>query len=156
MFVRASYREFLETPKNLNCLDNPLGGGVPAPVQLATDLRAAVSVYGDFPSNIPVRVMTWGLLAKADAVHPPHTDRPGTATFIAQEHGLKKWDLAFPPKEIYEQEVAIPAAFGADMTRNRNYGRGWQWYSILLDPGSILYVLYTCNDVLSLTFPVAL
>lgn len=27
VFVRASYREFLETPKNLNCLDNPLTGG---------------------------------------------------------------------------------------------------------------------------------
>lgn len=153
MFVRASYREFLETPKNVNCLDNPLGGGVPSPVQLATDLRAAVSVYGEFPTNIPVRVMTWGLLAKADAVHPPHIDRPGTATFVAQEHGLKKWDLAFPPQENYEQEVATPEAFGIQMA-NRNYARGWKWYSILLDPGSILYDVYTYKDVLVLTAPV--
>lgn len=36
VFVLASYREFLDTPKNMNSLDNPLGGGVPAPVQLAT------------------------------------------------------------------------------------------------------------------------
>lgn len=148
MFVRASYREFLETSKNVNCLDNPLGGGVPSPVQLATDLRAAVSVYGEFPSNIPVRVMTWGLLAKANAVHPPHTDRPGTATFVAQEHGLKKWDVAFPPQETYEQEVAIPGAFGVQMA-NRNYARGWKWYSILLDPGSILYDVYSTHIKMS-------
>lgn len=119
-------------------------------MQLATDLRAAVSTYGEFPSNIPVRVMTWGLLAKADAVHPPHTDRPGTATFIAQEHGLKKWDLGFPPNEIYEHEVTIPAAYAADMINNRNYTRGWKWYSVLLDPGSMLYVLYVFNNALSL------
>lgn len=138
--MQASYRDFLETSRNVNCLDNPLAGGVPAPVQLATDLRAAVSLYQDFPSHIPVRLMTWGLLAKADAVHHPHIDRPGTATFIAQEDGLKKWDLGFPPNATSEEEVAIPAAYGAEMTEKRNYARGWQWYSILLHPGSMLCV----------------
>lgn len=140
LHVRASYREFLETPKNINSLDNPLSGGVPAPVQLATDLRAAVSVYQGFPSHIPVRVMSWGLLAKADAVHPPHIDRPGTATFIAQEEGLKKWDLGFPPDEAEDQEVGTPDAYGSELMQNRNYSRGWQWYSILLYPGTMLYV----------------
>lgn len=147
VFVRASYREFLETPKNLNSLDNPLSGGVPAPVQLATDLRAAVSVYDKFPSHIPVRVMTWGLLAKADAVHPPHTDRPGTCTFVALEEGLKKWDLAFPPKDNAEEEVATPAAYGSTMTLNRNYTRGWTWHSILLYPGTILCVTVSSLSV---------
>lgn len=69
--VRASYQEFLETSKNVNSLDNPLTGGLTAPVQLATDLCAAVSTYEGFPTHLPVRVMTWGLLAKAHAVHPP-------------------------------------------------------------------------------------
>lgn len=141
VFVRASYREFLETPKNMNSLDNPLSGGVPAPVQLATDLRAAVALYATFPSDLPLRVMSWGLLAKADAVHPPHIDRPGTCTFIGMEAGLKKWDLAFPPNNgAEEEEIASPAAFGRVMTDGRNYTRNWQWYSILLCPGDTLYV----------------
>lgn len=139
LHVCASYREFLETPKSINSLDNPLSGGVPAPVQLATDLRAAVSFYQGFPSHIPVRVMTWGLLAKADAVHPPHIDRPGTATFIAQEEGLKKWDLGFPPEEDADQEVGTPDAYGSELMQKRNYSRGWQWYSVLLYPGTMLY-----------------
>lgn len=109
-------------------------------MQLATDLRAAVSVYQEFPTHLPVRVMTWGLLAKAHAVHPPHIDRPGTATFIAQEDGLKKWDLGFPPLEAAEEEVATPGAYGADMMHNRNYKRNWEWYSILLYPGTMLYI----------------
>lgn len=113
---------------------------MPAPVQLATDLRAATSVYDGFPTNLPMRVMTWGLLAKAHAVHPPHIDRPGTATYIAQEDGLKKWDLAFPPFEVAEEEVATPEAYGLEMTHNRNYARDWEWYSILLYPGTILFV----------------
>lgn len=111
---------------------------MPAPVQLATDLQAAISVYEDFPTHVPVRVMTWGLLAKADAVHPPHIDRPGTATFIAQEDGLKKWDVAFPPLDVAEEEVATPGAYGLDMIHHRNYTRGWEWYSILLHPGTML------------------
>lgn len=82
--------------------------------------------------------MTWGLLAKADAVHAPHIDRPGTCTFIAQEDGLKKWDLAFPPGDNTEEEMATPAAFGKDMTGGRNYNRNWQWYSVLLSPGTML------------------
>lgn len=107
-------------------------------MQLATDLRAAVSAYDGFPTHIPVRVMTWGLLAKAHAVHAPHIDRPGTATFIAQEEGLKKWDIGLPPSEILEDEVATPAAYGSEMTVRRNYKRSWHWYSILLTPGSML------------------
>lgn len=82
--------------------------------------------------------MTWGLLAKADAVHAPHIDRPRTCTFIAQEDGLKKWDLAFPPGDNTEEEMATPAAFGKDMTGGRNYNRNWQWYSVLLSPGTML------------------
>lgn len=116
--MRASYREFLQTRKNVNALDNPLSRGVPAPVQLATDLRAANSVYEGFPTHLPMRVMTWGLLAKAHAVHPPHIDRPGTATYIAQEDGYKKWDLAFPPLEGAEEEVATPEAYGVEMMHN--------------------------------------
>lgn len=138
--VRASYREFLETSKNVNSLDNPLTGGLTAPLQLATDLRAAISTYEGFPTHLPVRVMTWGLLAKAHAVHPPHIDRPGTATFVAQEDGLKKWDLGFPPLEHAEEEVATPGAYALEMIHNRNLTRGWEWYSILLHPGTMLYV----------------
>lgn len=95
-------------------------------------------MYEDFPSHIPVCLMTWGLLAKADAVHFPHIDCPGTATFVAQEDGLKKWDLGFPPTATDEEEVATPAAYRSEMSNNRNYLRGWQWYSILLHPGSML------------------
>lgn len=137
MFVSASFREFLETPKNMNSLDNPLAGGVPAPVQLATDLRAAVSAYDGFPTHIPIRVMTWGLLAKTDAVHPAHIDRPGTSTFICIEDGLKKWDLAFPSNE---DDWGNPDAYGYEMASGRNYSRGWKWYSILLHPGTMLCV----------------
>lgn len=68
--------------------------------------------------------MSWGLLAKTDAVHPPHIDRPGTATFIAVEDGLKKWDVAFPPEEGAEEEVANPAAFGVEMTGETITGIG--------------------------------
>lgn len=150
LFVQASYRKFLQTSRNVNSLDNPLSGGVPAPVQVATDLRAAVSAYDDFPTHIPVRIMTWGLLAKAHAVHPTHTDRPGTGTWIAVEEGLKKWDLGFPPQETGESEIANPEAYGAEMISRRNYSRGWQWYSILLHPGTMLYVvsisLYPLTD----------
>lgn len=139
--MRASFREFLETSKNVNSLDNPLSGGVPAPIQLATDLRAAVSAYDGFPTNIPVRIMNWGLLAKADAVHPPHVDRPGTCTWVAIEDGLKKWDIAFPPRETEEEEIANPAAYAGEMADGRNYARGWNWYSVLLYPGSMLCVV---------------
>ena len=136
--MRASFQEFLQTSKNVNSLDNPLSGGVPAPIQLATDLCAAVSAYDEFPTNIPVQIMNWGLLAKADAVHPPHVDRPGTCTWVAIEDGLKKWDIAFPPRVAEEEEIADPAAYGAEMADSRNYARGWHWYSILLDPGTML------------------
>ncbi|KAE9395469.1 hypothetical protein BT96DRAFT_942381 [Gymnopus androsaceus JB14] len=130
-----------QTSKNVNSLDNPLSGGVPAPIQLATDLRAAVSVYKEFPSNIPVQIMNWGLLAKANAVHLPHVDHPGTCTWVAIEDGLKKWDLAFPPRETEEEEIANPAAYAAEMADGRNYDRGWNWYSVLLYPGSMLYIV---------------
>lgn len=139
--MQASYREFLQTSRNLNSLDNSLSGGVPAPVQVATDLRAAVAAYDDFPTNIPVRVMTWGLLAKAHAVHPSHIDRPGTCTWVAVEEGLKKWDIGFPPPETAESEIANPAAYGVEMVSRRNFSRGWQWHSILLHPGTMLYVV---------------
>lgn len=109
-------------------------------MQLATDLRAAIPLYDKFPSHLPVRVMAWGLLAKADAVHPPHIDRPGTGTFIAIEAGMKKWDLGFAPSDNSEEEMATPAAFGIKMADGRNYTRNWQWYSVLLYPGTMLYV----------------
>lgn len=121
----------------MNSLDNPLACGVLAPAQLATDLRAAVPLYDGFPSQIPVRVMSWGLLAKTDAVHPPHIDRPGTCTWIAVEDGLKKWDLGFPPND---DETSNPDAYGTEMACDRNFQRDWKWYSILLYPGTILYV----------------
>ena len=136
--MRASFREFLQTSKNVNSLDNPLSGGVPAPIQLATDLRAAVSAYDEFPTNIPVRIMNWGLLAKANTVHPLHVDHPGTCTWVAIEDGLKKWDIAFPPRVAEEEEIADPAAYGAEMADGRNYARSWHWYSILLYPGTML------------------
>ena len=136
--MRASFREFLQTFKNVNSLDNPLSGGVPAPIQLATDLRAAVSAYDEFPTNIPVQIMNWGLLAKADAVHPLHVDHPGTCTWVAIEDGLKKWDIAFPLRVAEEEEIADPAAYGAEMADSRNYARSWHWYSILLYPGTML------------------
>jgi hypothetical protein len=136
--VQASYREFFATSKCLNSLDNPLSGGAPAPTQLATDLRAAVSVYDGFPVEIPVRVMNWGLLAKAHAVHAPHADRSGTCTWVAIEDGLKKWDVAFPPNELAKEEAASPSAYGFEMVGNRNYARGWHWTSILLHPGNML------------------
>lgn len=121
----------------MNCLDNKLSGGLPAPVQLATDLRAANATYESFPVNIPIQAMNWGLLAKADAVHHPHMDRGGTATFVCIEDGLKKWDLGFP-KECAEEELATPDAYGYGMTNGRNYSRQWEWYSVLLHPGTML------------------
>jgi len=136
--VLASYREFLQTSKNVNSLDNPLAGGSAAPPQLATDMRAAVLEYDSFPTSMPMRIMSWGLLAKAHAVHPPHIDRPGTCTWVAIEDGLKKWDVAFPPIDIAEEEVADPRAYGGTMLHSRNYSRGWRWHSILLHPGSML------------------
>ena len=150
--VRASYQEFLKTSKNVNSLDNPLAGGLAAPTQLATDLRAAVSQYDDFPTNMPMRVMNWGILAKSHAVHPPHIDRPGTCTWVAIEAGLKKWDVAFPPAEVAEEEAATASAYAREMSVSRNYARGWRWYSILLDPGTMLYVSSLTNNLHSLTF----
>ena len=140
--VQASYRDFLRTSKNINSLDNPLAGGIAAPSQLATDLRAAVSQYDDFPATMPMRIMSWGLLAKANAVHPPHIDRPGTCTWVAIEDGLKKWDIAFPPNEIAEEEAAKADAYGVEMALSRNYSHGWNWHSILLYPGTMLYVSF--------------
>ena len=87
-----------------------------------------------------MRIMSWGLLAKAHAVHPPHIDRPGTCTWVAVEAGLKKWDVAFPPSEIAEEEAASPFAYGSTMTVTRNRPRGWNWHSILLYPGTMLCV----------------
>ena len=138
----ASYQEFFKTAKALNSLDNPLSGGAPAPTQLATDLHAAISVYGEFPSHIPVRIMNWGLLAKADAVHSSHIDHSGTCTWVAIEDGLKKWDLAFPSKEAGEEEFANPAAYAGKMVTGRNYARSWDWYSILSYPETMLYVCH--------------
>jgi hypothetical protein len=137
VFVKATYREFFQTTKNVNSLDNPLSGGVAAPTQLATDLRAALELFPGFPTNLPVRTMNWGLLAKAHAVHPPHADRPGTCTWVGIEDGLKKWDIGFPPNDVSEEEAANPLAYGAGLA-NRNYNRGWKWYSLLLEPGTIL------------------
>jgi hypothetical protein len=95
--------------------------------------------------------MNWGLLAKAHAYHPPHVDRAGTCTWVAIEDGLKKWDVAFPPKD---DEVANPAAFGAEMVTNRNYSRGWEWYSLLLYPGTILQVFFSiCPTSIFLCLP---
>ncbi|KIK50396.1 hypothetical protein GYMLUDRAFT_182857 [Collybiopsis luxurians FD-317 M1] len=82
--------------------------------------------------------MTWGLLVKANAVHEPHIDRTGMATWAAIEDGLKKWDIAFPPPNAAEAEVGMIKAYAGDMVWHRNYERGWQWVSILLDPGSML------------------
>lgn len=90
--VLASFREFLASDKNLNSLDNTLSGELPAPHQLATDLRAAVGVYNDFPTCLLVNTFSWGLLAKRDAIHPVHKDKSGLCTFVAIKAGLKKWD----------------------------------------------------------------
>ena len=122
----------------MNSLDNPSSGGAPGPSQLATDLRAAVETFADFPENLPVRTMNWGLLAKSNAVHPPHADRAGTCTWVAIEDGLKKWDIAFPQPGGAEDEVANPAAYGDQLASGRNLGRDWVWTSILLHPGSML------------------
>lgn len=84
--------------------------------------------------------MNWGLLAKTHAVHPPHADRPGACTWVAVEDGWKKWDIALPPVEVAEDEAASPDAYGAEMTGNRNFKRGWRWVSVLLGPGSMMYV----------------
>ena len=65
----------METSKCINSLNNPLSGGDPAPIQLATDLRAPAEEYEEFPAELPVRIMNWGLLAKSNAVHGPHMDR---------------------------------------------------------------------------------
>ncbi|KAF5361225.1 hypothetical protein D9757_013232 [Collybiopsis confluens] len=138
VFVYASYREFFQASKCLNSLDNPLSGGLPVPVQLSTDLRAAVTEYEQFPPDVPVRIMNWGLLAKENAVHPPHADRPGSCTWVAIEDGMKKWDLAFPPKDTAQEETASPFAYGLEMAENRNYARAWRWTSILLEPGNEL------------------
>ena len=115
-----------------------MSGGAPGPSQLATDLQAGVETFADFPENLPVRTMNWGLLAKSNAVHPPHVNRAGTCTWVAIEDGLKKWDVAFPHSTEAEDEVANPAAFGEEMASGRNYARGWVWTSILLHPGSML------------------
>ncbi|KAF5343519.1 hypothetical protein D9757_014940 [Collybiopsis confluens] len=138
VFVYASYREFFQASKCLNSLDNPLSGGLPVPVQLSTDLRAAVTQYEQFLPDVPVRIMNWGLLAKENAVHPPHADRPGSCTWVAIEDGMKKWDLAFPPKDTAQEETASPFAYGLEMAENRNYARAWRWTSILLEPGNEL------------------
>jgi hypothetical protein len=138
--TRATYREFFETSKIVNYLDNPLTSGVYGPTQLATDLRALMTDYEDFPTDYPIRTMNWGLLGKANAIHIPHTDRPGTCTWVGIEDGIKKWDVAFPPKDKAEQEAADTAAFAGHMVWGRNYDRGWRWHSILLYPGSMMSV----------------
>ena len=47
----------METSKCINSLNNPLSGGAPVPIQLATDLRAAAEEYEEFPAELPVRIM---------------------------------------------------------------------------------------------------
>ena len=132
----------MEPSKCINSLDNPLSGGAPVPIQLATDLHAAAEEYEEFPAELPVRIMNWGLLAKSNAVHGPHMDRVGTCTFVAVEDGSKKWDIGFAANDVAEEEAASPFAYGSDMmTSQRNFSRGWRWTSILLDPGSLLCVL---------------
>jgi hypothetical protein len=130
VLTQASYEGFLLTDKIVNGLDNPLGGGVPALPQLATDIRAAAYQYSDFPTDTYVQLMMWGLLAKANAVHEPHIDCTGMATWVAIEDGLKKWDIAFPPPNAAEAEVGMIKAYAGDMVWHRNYERGWRWVSI--------------------------
>ncbi|KIK51249.1 hypothetical protein GYMLUDRAFT_64930 [Collybiopsis luxurians FD-317 M1] len=138
VLTQASYEGFLLTDKIVNSLDNPLGGGVPALLQLATDICVAAYQYSNFPTDTYVQLMTWGLLAKANAVHEPHIDCTGMATWVAIEDGLKKWDIAFPPSSAAEAEVGMIEVYAGDMVWHRNYERGWRWVSILLDPGSML------------------
>ena len=139
VLTQASYKGFLLTDKIVNGLDNPLGGGVPALPQLATDIRAAAYQYSDFPTDTYVQLMMWGLLAKANAVHEPHIDRTGMATWVAIEDGMKKWDIGFPPKDkVAEDEIATLDAYTADMVADHNFSRGWHWMSILLYPGLLL------------------
>ena len=107
----------------------------PAPEQIATDLHAAIEVYDDFPTTVPVRAMNWGLIAKAHASHSTHVDRAGTCTWVAIEDGLKKWDIAIPPTD---DEYANPEAYGFEMFHSHNYSRRWNWHSLLLYPGTML------------------
>ena len=58
--------------------------------------------------------------------------------------------------EIAEEEAARADAYGAGMTSFRNYARGWCWYSLLLYPGTMLYVSFLdIPSFLSTYFPVA-
>lgn len=92
-----------------------------------------------------MNLFSWGLLAKRDAVHPVHKDKSGLGTFVCIEEGLKKWDLGFPRDDEMELEIADPAAYGYEMAEERNIGRRWRWFSLLLHPGTLLYVLITIH-----------
>ncbi|KIK58436.1 hypothetical protein GYMLUDRAFT_60717 [Collybiopsis luxurians FD-317 M1] len=138
VFIEASYWDFFETSKSINSLNNLLSRWVPAPTQLATDLHAAIPQYQDFPVELPVRVMNWSLPAKVNAVHAAHADQPGACTWVAIEDDLKKWDIGFPPGPKAEAEAATPSAYRLEMAANQTFGRGWQWISLLLTPGSML------------------
>ncbi|KAF5344299.1 hypothetical protein D9757_015377 [Collybiopsis confluens] len=135
VFSRATYEDFLSTNKIINSLHNPMGGDVPALPQLATDLRAASMIFPGFLTDSYVHLMTWGLLAKANAIHDPHVDRTGMCSWIAIEDGMKKWDFAFAPDPA---KAAATESFGYDVTLKRNFERGWRWFSVLLSPGSMI------------------
>ncbi|KAF5340924.1 hypothetical protein D9757_014937 [Collybiopsis confluens] len=135
VFSRATYEDFLSTNKIINSLHNPMGGDVPALPQLATDLRAASTIFPGFLTDSYVHLMTWGLLAKANAIHDPHVDRTGMCSWIAIEDGMKKWDFAFAPDPA---KAAATESFGYDVTLKRNFERGWRWFSVLLSPGSMI------------------
>lgn len=96
---RGTYSNFLASDKILNSLDNPIGRGMLSVPQISTDLRAADYEFPGFTSETFVRLMNWGLLAKANAVHRPHVDRTGMCTWVLIEDGLKKWDIGFPPPD---------------------------------------------------------
>ncbi|KAF5365357.1 hypothetical protein D9757_013777 [Collybiopsis confluens] len=135
VYSRATYKDFLSTNKIVNSLHNPMGGDVPALPQLATDLRAASMIFPGFLTDFHVHLMTWGLLAKTNAIHDPHVDCTGMCSWIAIEDGMKKWDFAFAPDPA---KAAATESFGYDVTLKRNFEHGWRWFSILLSPGSMV------------------
>ena len=74
--------------------------------------------------------------------------------------GNRGWNeevgCCFPPHEIAEEEAARADAYGVNMISFRNYACGWRWYSLLLYPGTMLYVSFLdIPSFLSTYFPVA-
>ena len=133
--VHASLRQLCHTNKIVNALELRQQGNHLPPRQLATDMVALSALHPPpehFTSAYPLHDMTFALAAQNYARHREHFDRSGFVTDILVHCGQKWWLIGIP--ESGEIDCEHASEYGIDFF-NRNAGRQYQWYGLLLLPG---------------------